>query len=73
MIVLTQTGVKGQFMFRQYSTDVDIRDESVKTRLRLDMGSTSQYKMAVTGCPRNSKVNSVVMLYNYFWQNGTFV
>lgn len=60
-------------MFRQYSTDVDIRDESVKTRLRLDMGSTSQHKMAVTGWPRNSKVNSVVMLYNYFWQNGTFL
>lgn len=37
------------------------------------MGSTSQHKMAVTGCPRNFKVNSVVMLYNYFWQNGTFV
>lgn len=60
-------------MFRQYSTDVDIRDEWVKTQLRLDMGSTSQHKMAVTGCPRNFKVNSVVMLYNYFWQNGTFV
>lgn len=64
---------KDLFMFRQYNTDVDIRDVSVKTWLRLDMGSTSQHKMAVTGCPRNSKVNSIVMLYNYFWQNGTFV
>lgn len=43
---------------------MDIRDESVKTRLRLDMGSTSQHKMAVTGCPRNSKVNSDMMLHN---------
>lgn len=52
---------------------MDIRDESVKTRLKLDMESTSQHKMAVTGCPRNSKVNSDVILHNYFWQNATFV
>lgn len=60
--MLETESIRGQFVFRQYSTDVDIRDESVKTRLKLDMGSTSQHKLALTGCPRSSKGNSDVKL-----------
>lgn len=52
---------------------MDTRDESAKTQVRMDTGSISQQKMADTGCPGNSKVNSDVPFYNCFWQSVTLV